>query len=199
MKTRGILSSSILACVMILLLTSLAAAQTSSTTEKAYADKGVLELGGSVGFTSFTGVSAGQTSSTTYTSFSLTPSVGYFVTDGLEVGLDPFSLTINSHTGASSSQTEIHILGGIGYAAKTQGAAYPFVEGVAGFSSVSEGSYSANGFTWGLRGGVKVALVQHVLLMVGVQYLQVTENPTGASSRYGYNQFLVGAGFSIWL
>ena len=199
MNTRKILFAILVACSAILLLVSVGAAQSSSSSDKEYASKGVVELGGSIGFSSYTSVSAGQTSSTTYTSFSLTPSVGYFVTDGLEIGLDPFSLTTSTHTGASSSQTEISILGGLGYAFKTQGAAYPFVEGVAGFSSYSSGTYSASGFSWGARGGVKIVLASHVLILAGVQYMQITESPTGATARYGYNQLMIGAGFSVYL
>lgn len=199
MKSFNAVPINLVVGLMLVFLVSQVAAQTGSTSEKVYADKGVVELGGSLGFSSYTNVSAGQTSSTTYTNFSLTPSVGYFVTDGLELGLDPFSLSVSSQTGASSSQTEIHILGAVAYAAKTQGPVYPFVEGVAGFSSYSSGGSAATGFTWGVRGGVKVAVVSHVLIMAGVQYMQVTEDPTGATSRYGYNEFLVGAGFSVWL
>jgi opacity protein-like surface antigen len=70
---------------------------------------------------------------------------------------------------------------------------------LAGYSSYSAGSYSASGFSWGVRGGVKVLVVQHVIIQVGVQYIQVTENPSGVTSRYGYNELLVGAGFSVWL
>lgn len=195
MNTRKILAMIIVACSLVLLVVLPASAQT----EKGYADRGVVELGGTVAFTSVTSVNAGQTSSTTYTNFSLTPSIGYFITDGLEIGLDPFSLTVSSHTGASTSPTELHILGSVAYAFKTQGSAYPFVQGMAGYSSYSAGSTSLSGFTWGLRGGVKVALAQHVLLLCGVQYLQVTENPSGATDRYGYNELLVGMGFSVWL
>ncbi len=185
--------------VAISLIAVTAISQSKSPGEKAFATKGVVELSGSVAFQSRTGVDGGTTSSTTYTTFSLQPSVGYFVTDGLEIGLDPLSLTVNSRTGASSSQTELHILGGVAYNIKTEGAAFPFVEGMAGFSTYSSGTYSANGFTWGARGGVKIAVASHVLVLGGVQYVQVTENPSGATSRNGYNTLLVGVGLSVWL
>lgn len=199
MNTRSILFTIVIVSLATLVFLSMATAQSNSSTNKTYATKGVVELGGSVGFQSYTPVSGGQSSNTTYTNFSLTPSVGYFVSDGLEVGLDPFSLTTSSQTGATSSQTEIHILGAIAYAIKTEGAAYPFIEGVAGYTTYSSGSYSANGFSWGVRGGVKVAVVSHVLVMGGLQYLQITETPSGASSRSGYNELMIGVGLSVWL
>ncbi len=185
--------------VIVVLLAFSALAQSGSAQDKEYATKGVFELGGDIGYSSYTGVNAGQTSSTTYTNFSLTPSVGYFVTDGLQLAIDPFSLSVSSHTGASTSPSEIHIMGGLGYAFKTQGSAYPFIQGLAGYSTYSSGGTSASGFSWGVKGGVKVVLASHVIFQAGLQYLQITENPSGATSRYGYNELLVGGGFSVWL
>ena len=199
MKSHRAVVVVLLPVVLGMLLVCSTLAQSVSSSDKEYATKGVFELGGDIGYSSYTSVTAGQTSSTTYTSFSLTPSIGYFVTDGLQLALDPFSLSVSSHTGASSSPTEIHIMGGLGYAFKTQGSAYPFIQGLAGYSTYSSGSTSLNGFSWGAKGGVKIVIASHAIFQAGVQYLQITENPSGATSRFGYNELLIGGGFTVWL
>ncbi len=198
MNTRTVLGAILVVLVVTIVIGSSAVSQSRSG-DRQFASKGVVELGGSVAFQSITSVSDGQTSGTTFTTFALEPSIGYFVTDGLEIGLDPVSLTINSSTGATSSTTQLHLLGALAYNFRTEGASYPFIEGMGGFSSVSSGSVSNSGFTWGARGGVKIAIASHVLVLGGVQYMQVTENPSGATARYGYNTLLVGVGFSVWL
>lgn len=89
------------------------------------------------------------------------------------------------------------------YNFKTQGIAYPFIEALLGYTSESESepesySYDASGFSWGGRAGVKLAVVDRVLLNIGIQYVQITENPSGASSRNGYDEFSISGGFTVW-
>ena len=213
MTYRQILMAGIIILLAGLLLVPTATAQTrrypttmdrstperETRGEKDFASQGVMELGGTLGFTSYTGVSNGQTSSTTYTTFSLAPSVGYFVTDGIEIGLYPVNLQIDSHTGATNSLTQFTIMGALAYNARTSGTVFPVIEGEAGYSTISSGGSSASGFSWGVRGGIKVEVAPHAMMGIGLHYIQITTNPEGATSRYGYNQLEVGLGFSVWL
>jgi hypothetical protein len=213
MTQRNLLVSGIILFLILLLLVPAATAQTrryptnsdqskperESRGEKEFATQGVVELGGTAGFSSYTSVSNGQSSSTTYTTVSLAPSIGYFVADGLEIGLYPVDLEIDSHTGATNAVTQFTIMGALAYTARTSGTVYPVIEGEAGYSTVSSGGASASGFSWGVRGGIKVELAPHALLGIGVHYLQITTNPDGATARYGYNLLEIGIGFSVWL
>jgi hypothetical protein len=45
---------------------------------------------------------------------------------------------------------------------------------------------------------VKVPVTERGLLTLGVQYLLITKNLSGASERTGLNELAVSAGFSVW-
>ena len=83
------------------------------------------------------------------------------------------------------------------YNFQTEGIAYPFIEALLGYTSQSDGS-SRSGFSWGGRGGVKIAVTDKGLLNLAIEYVQITENPDGANNRYGQNQLSVAAGFTVW-
>ena len=161
---------------------------------KKFATKGSTELGGSISFQSLTPVSNGNTGTTT-TIFSLAPFIGYFVTDGFEIGLNPLGITSIGFSG--SSTTQIMILAAPSYNFKTEGIVYPFIEALLGYTSQSNGS-SRSGFSWGGRGGIKLAVTDKGLLNLGIQYVRITLNPSGATNRYGSNQLAISAGFTVW-
>jgi len=161
---------------------------------KKFATKGSTELGGSISFQSLTTVSNGNTGDAT-TIFAIAPYIGYFVTDGFEIGLNPLGFTSMSYSG--SSVKEIMIFVAPSYNFKTEGIVYPFVEALLGYTSVSNGS-SESGFSWGGRGGVKIAVTDKCLLNFGIQYVQITLNPSGTTNRYGTNQLTISAGFTVW-
>ena len=79
----------------------------------------------------------------------------------------------------------------------------PFVEGLAGLTSASlihSGSTtSISGFTFGGRDGIKAALFEKGMLNIGIQFLRITLNPSGAGSRNGSNELSVSAGWTLWL
>ncbi len=185
--------------VLLTLLTiALFLSFTSSSTaqeSKRFALKGTTELGGSISFVSSTSVTNGNTASNASTVFSVAPFIGYFVADGFEIGLNPFGITSISYAG--SSVTQITILGALSYNFKTEGITYPFIEALFGYTSQTDGS-SRSGFSWGGRAGVKLAVTDKCLLNLGVQYLLITLNPSGASNRYGSNQLAISAGFTVW-
>lgn len=155
-----------------------------------FASPGVVELGGGLTFQSTTNVANGNTGSTT-TMFSLQPYVGYFFTDGFELGFNPFGIQT-----VEGSTTLLFLLAP-SYNFRTGSIAYPFVEALLGLASHSDGD-TRSGFSWGLRGGVKLGLVGNSLLNLGLEYLQVSMNPSGATSRYGYNQVAFNVGFTVW-
>jgi hypothetical protein len=179
----------------ILLLFGLLVCTCSGQGSDRFAAQGTTEAGGSISFLSMSPVSNDQTGDAT-TTFTFAPFVGYFVTDGFEIGVNPLGITVFSFP-HSSSETLISIFVAPSYNFKTEGNAYPFIEALLGYTSESNGT-TYSGFSWGGRGGVKVAVTGNALLNLGLEYLQVTLNPSGASKRNGYNQLLVSAGFTVW-
>ena len=163
---------------------------------KRFALKGSTELGGSISYMSTTSVSNGTAADHALNIIALQPFVGYFVADGFEISVNPLGIESISYNGNSTTQIMVFIAPSYNF--KTEGITYPFLEALVGYTSQSNGSTNS-GISWGLRGGVKLALTDKGLLNLGVQYLQVSMNPSGASTRSGYNQFLVSTGFSIWL
>lgn len=157
-----------------------------------FATRGVTELGGTFSFQSITpvedGISGGSVSI-----FTLAPYVGYFVNDGFELGLNPFGITSVS----GGRGTEVLILIAPSYNIRTESIATPFLEALMGYASASDGS-TANGAAWGFRGGVKLGVTGRGLLNIGVQFLEITENPSGAVNRFGRNEFAFSTGFTVY-
>ena len=152
-----------------------------------------------MGFIASTDVANGSTGETGYT-LTATPYVGYFIIHGLEVGANPLAVRWTRQGGTTT--TELRMLASVAYNFFAGSSLYPFVEGLAGYSrqeSSGNGSSSTlSGFSWGGRGGVKIALLEHSVLVLGGQYLQVTLNPEGADSRFGSNEITAFAGWSVW-
>ena len=169
--------------------------QESYSQDKSFAMQGAVELGGSIAFLSVTPVINGTTANGS-TAFTATPFIGYFVADGLEIGVNPLGLATTSFSG--NSFTQIMIFAAPSYNFKTGGIGYPFVEGLVGYTSQSGVGESLGGFSWGARGGVKLAVGGNGLLNIAMQYLQVTLNESGAAERSGTNQLTVSAGFTLW-
>ena len=68
-----------------------------------FGKKGVIEVGGGLGFSSTTAVANGETADESLTNISVMPYVGYFIIDGLELGVNPLGFSYskfgdNSHT-----------------------------------------------------------------------------------------------------
>jgi hypothetical protein len=165
---------------------------------KKFATKGSTELGGSISFQSLTPVSNGNTGDAT-TIFSVAPFIGYFVADGFEIGLNPLSITSISYPNNSDSYIQITIFAAPSYNFNTESIAYPFIEALLGYtSSQSIGWNLGGGFSWGGRGGVKLAVTDKGLLNLAVQYVQIAHGPGGAAGRYGENQLAISAGFTVW-
>ena len=165
-----------------------------------FTSRGTIELGGSMSFMATQPVVSDKRGETIY-SFDFFPYVGYFIIDGLELGLNPLGIDVVS--AGSTTQTSLRILFAPSYNFRTPTIATPFVEGLGGLSLYSTnvtgtGTTTRTGFTWGGRAGVKVALVERGLLNLAIQYLQVTANPEGSTARNGSNEFSVSVGWTVW-
>ena len=181
---------------LILLATALLLSQPSPAQgQKQFANQGVAELGGTFSFQSITPVGNGV-SGNNYTVISFSPTFGYFVADGVEIGVDPFGVNVVSGSGSSFSQ--VNLFFNAAYNFKTENAGFPFIEGLIGYTEESDGS-KTHGASWGFRGGIKAPVAGQALVNIAGQYMQVTLDPEDAVNRYGYNQFSVGAGLTIWL
>jgi hypothetical protein len=194
---RLILRVSCFAASVILLLYG---AATAFSQGHSYALKGCVELGGSVSYASLTPVERGASGGKT-SMLNIAPLAGYFPIEGLEIGLSPGVSTLSvpgglsaiSTEGASESLTLLQFFAFGGYNVRLRESnVVPFGEAMIGYSSQSSGGASASGFSWGLRGGVKLAPVDHFLLALSVQYVVLTYTPENESERSGVNVLLIG-------
>ncbi|HTY57859.1 MAG TPA: hypothetical protein VMF59_03540 [Bacteroidota bacterium] len=167
---------------------------------KRFGSPGTVELGGSMTFAATQPVTQGKTGTWVY-DFSMAPYVGYFLFEGLELGINPVGLDVISV--GDQTSTQIRMLFAPSYNFHTGTMVTPFLEGLAGITSASQklstGTATESGFTFGGRAGIKVALVEKGMLVIGIQYLQVTLDPSGASTRYGSNELSFSAGWTVWL
>ncbi|MEW6510680.1 MAG: hypothetical protein AB1428_06930 [Bacteroidota bacterium] len=166
-----------------------------------FTSRGSVELGGSISFQATQPVANDRTSDVIY-DLTVLPYVGYFILDGFELGVNPAGLVLTS--AGSTTITSLRILAAPSYNFRTSTIATPFVEGLAGLTTMTTsvsggGTSTASGFTWGGRAGVKVGVVERGLLNLGIQYLRITVNPSGAPGRNGSNDFSVTAGWTVWL
>jgi hypothetical protein len=200
---RRSVKSAPLLLASLMLMTGIGASGTFAQQQqprKRFGSPGTVELGGSTTFTASQPVLAGKTGNWVY-DFSLLPYVGYFVIEGFELGINPAGVNVNS-TGDTTA-VQLRILFAPAYNFHTATMVTPFVEGLAGITSASlirSGSTtSISGFTFGGRVGIKAALIERGMLNIGIQFLRITLNPSGAGSRNGSNELSVSAGWTVWL
>jgi hypothetical protein len=161
----------LLACVM---LDGGAYAQTvkravAAPKVKKYASAGVLELGGSASF--------------------------QMSTAGLVLGLRPLGVGYHKPTTGPEVIT-VNTFFAPGYHFDIQSNIYPFVEGLVGYTSMSVPD--VKGISYGGDVGVKLMLPNRGLLNFSIQYLMVTMNPSGVTTRNGENVLSAGFGYSVW-
>lgn len=177
--------------------------------ESGFAMKGVAELGGTVSYASLSAVSNGYTGNAT-TIFTFAPQVGYFVSDGFELGFSPgvsfilFPSGVTSISGSgSNSSTLVQLWLTAGYNFQTTGKkVFPFLEFQLGYTSADNWIFSsgtASGLSYGFKGGAKFIAVEHVLINAAVQYDVLTLNRSGATQRSGFNYLTIGVGVGTYL
>lgn len=168
--------------------------------EARFAAKGVTELSGVISFSNFTSVSRGRTGDA-ISLFTFAPQVGYFVSDGFEIGLGtgitliPGFSVLSPEDEESTSFFQFFFTPSYNISSPNSNI-FPFIEGQLGYTSTSSGNNTASGFSYGGRAGVKIAAVDHLLISISGQYLAITFNESGAKDRNGINYLTIGVGVS---
>jgi hypothetical protein len=168
-----------------------------------FAKKGCIETGGTIAFSSQTDVVNDETADESLTSFALEPYIGYFVIEGLELGLMPI---FTSESIGDNSTSMFGIFFAPSYNFNTQSQVYPFIEGRVGYNTFSQDNgvsdQSLSGISFGGRGGIKVSLGGSSLLNIGIEYMMYTfdpeDPPAGFDGRYGANVLAVSAGWTVF-
>ena len=176
---------------------------TSLSFSQNFATKGTIEVGGSLGFSSTTSVSDGQSASNSTTTIRLEPYIGYFIVHSFELGFEP-SFTTSSVGDYSSSSFGIYFAPAWNFDLRSN--LFPFIEGRIGYntSSSDDGNSATedptySGLSWGLRGGVKVQVGNSALVNLALSYDQITMNHKDwDGGRNGQNVFGFNAGFTIF-
>lgn len=182
--------------VALLVVTSLIVPASGLSSEK-FANKGQVELGGMLNFTSNTHVTAGTTGDAA-TTFALTPFVGYFFMDQFEVGLN---LRLNSTTFRGNTSSDYTFLLSPAWNFRIQNSnVTPAVAFLIGYGSTTTNSgITSSGLSLGGRAVAKIQVVSNANLHVGLEYLMNTRNPSGYSgARDGDNILNVDVGFAIF-
>lgn len=181
--------------LLSLLIVAFLATNSFAQTQKRYSSKGCWEIGGTIGFSSITPVANGV-SGDAVTSFSLSPIGGYFIMKGVELGAQ---FLFNTASQQNNTETTFGFYAVPAYVFDTKTMAFPYIGGMLGYTSSSAANVTASGFSWGLLGGVKLNLVGHSLLGIGVNYRQETLSPSGATTRSGRNVLEIVTGWTIFL
>jgi len=177
-------------CIVWLLLLIMFFGTGRAQEAKRFGQKGVTEAGGSFAFTSTVPVENGQTRNG-YSVYEGSVYIGYFVADGIELGVNPLGVQGSSYGGSGSTQLTINAAAAYNF--RVEGKNIPFVEGIAGVLLAL-----TSGYDYGLRAGVKNAVAERVLVTLGVQYLLISYSNERSSGRYGSNQFMFSVGVTVW-
>ena len=162
-----------------------------------FGKQGVIEIGGTAGFASETYVTDGETGDA-YTIFTLQPTVGYFVIDGLEVGLNPLSFSSENYPSWDDPINTIGLWAFGAYHFMTMGKTYPYIQALLGYTSRSSGE-TYGGLAYGLAAGAKFEIAGGLLLNAGVDYRFYTYDRDDTGGRDGSNVLLIGVGLSGFL
>lgn len=130
--------------------------------------------------------------------FTIAPSVGYFVMDNLSVGLD-FSLTsiTAKEDGEKGTQTTVNILPNATYYFTTVSNLRPYLGAGVGYGSTTIESKTTDGFAWGVKGGAVYLLNNTIGLNLGLGFNQFSskeDNVKVTASTLGVN-----AGITVFL
>jgi hypothetical protein len=173
---------------------------TGQEVRRSFAMAGTFEFGGSAAFSSNSGVLNGATADPVY-SIALAPIAGYFVTDGLEIVVNP--LLVNYAWQGNITALSLMPMAGLAYNFRAHPRAFPYLEGVAGYaynrSDNGTATVTRSGIAWAGRGGVKFLVTGTALVNIGLQYSQVTLKRDVDTGRNGYNLFSASAGLTVWL
>lgn len=165
-----------------------------------FATKKVIELGGSVSYSSTTTVTDGTTADESTSFFQFMPYANYYILDGVSLGFSP-GINVLKLAGSSESITNYSIFFIPGYTYSTRSNVFPFIEGMIGYTSLSQGdtTLDLSGISFGAKGGVKVVLGKSGVVSIGLSYILYNLSPKDADKRSGYNNLAFSVGYSIYL
>ncbi|MGD0037261.1 MAG: hypothetical protein ABSC53_08220 [Bacteroidota bacterium] len=196
MKYRGFHLSAIILFALMMYSTILYS-QSIVQNSNAFASRGTFEIGGNASYEYLSIITQGSEFSN-YNLISIMPYVGYFVSDNIELGMNPFGY--RRYWDSNSTTNVITMIFSPSYNFKTDGTVYPFIEAQLGYTDeiYSDSGQTYDGFIWGTRAGIKYAVINHGLLNLAMQYQQISYNSSASSSRNGTNTFTFSAGFTLW-
>ncbi|TLY31474.1 MAG: hypothetical protein E6K56_04840 [Ignavibacteria bacterium] len=153
--------------------------------------KGTREIGGSIAFQSWTPVYNGQTG-TGFSTLNVAPFIGWFLSDGFELGFNPLGFTANWSGGSSAAAASITAAPSYNFVSDAKST--PFIEGLLGVVLPTSGG---SGYSYGGRVGTKTEIAGNTLLNIAAEYL-ITGSSSNGSGRYGSNIFMVSASLTAW-
>jgi len=156
--------------------------------------KGTREIGGSIAFQSWTPVYNGQTGDAIST-LNVAPYIGWFLSDGFELGFNPLGLSASWYGGGGGSTSALTITAAPSYNFISDGKSTPFIEGLLGVEVVLNGGNP--GYDYGGRIGFKNEIAGNTLLNVAAEYLLTSYNSSGIG-RTGTNLFMISASLTVW-
>ncbi|WP_027385521.1 outer membrane protein [Chryseobacterium gregarium] len=142
--------------------------------------------------------------------FSVTPSVGYFVIDKLAVGIDlGFTNITTKEDGDKSTISSFSVMPTATYYFVNSSKLVPFLGAGIGYASgktketysnVSE-EFTTNGLAWKVKGGVTYMATQSLGINLGVSFDQFSNKETyfGTEYKNTVNTFGVNVGFSYFI
>ena len=192
--------------VIALLLISITSDSQTIKTKSIYAKQKTFEIGGdiminSIEYTFEESNYSMYNGSHTTTNIIIDGTVGMFVIDGLKLALEP-AIQLSYSEGSSWNQSKIYF--SPEYILNMKSNVYPYLGGSAGYTSQSySGSSSAThgGFSWGLKGGIKINAFGNALINVGISYFREKYDYSDSFSgdvKNHYNILALKAGLSIF-
>lgn len=146
--------------------------------------------------------------------FSVTPSVGYFVIDKLAVGIDfGFTTATTKYEGLKSTVSSLTVMPTATYYFTNDSKFVPFLGAGAGYASVkNKGSVdfmgvteseemTTDGLAWKVKGGITYMATQSLGINLGVSYDQFSNKETyfGTEVKTNVKTFGANIGFSYFI
>lgn len=146
--------------------------------------------------------------------FSITPSVGYFVMDKLAVGIDlGYTTNTTKYEGSKSTVSSFSVMPNATYYFANGSKLVPFLGAGIGYASIKnsesvdfmgisgDDSTTTDGLAWKVKGGVTYMATQSLGINLGVSYDQFSNKETyyNVDVRSNVNTFGVNVGFSYFI
>ncbi|KQR94547.1 hypothetical protein ASG01_01290 [Chryseobacterium sp. Leaf180] len=142
--------------------------------------------------------------------FSVTPSVGYFVIDKLAVGIDlGFTSITTKEEGDKSTLSNFSVMPTATYYFANSSKLVPYLGAGIGYASITtketfnniSQSFTTDGLAWKVKGGVTYMATTSLGINLGVSYDQFANKETyfGTEVKTNVNTFGVNAGISYFI